>query len=195
MDKEHATPQPKRRFGLSMPKRGAMSTPGLRIEDKTRCNEGTPLNKPSKAIRCNYDHEDAEDTPRALPVTLKASTTSSSHRLGLSRPRKELRKKRLEFLEQNSELVENEAPKKKRKTEPLALPKALADADAATLTLYQSRQRKILELENDIKVWRRGFNATISDLQALKEPRPTKQDVLGQLGIPLEMLQHLDEDC
>ncbi|KAH8382293.1 hypothetical protein KR009_002743 [Drosophila setifemur] len=53
---------------------------------------------------------------------------------------------------------------------------------------------KILELHADIEIWRKGFIASVEDLQSMVEPRLTKKELLLQLGIPLAMLRYLDED-
>ncbi|XP_034489427.1 uncharacterized protein LOC117793251 [Drosophila innubila] len=159
------TPQPRRRLGLRLPK-GA-TTPGLRRLEPL----STPLTEENNRKR----ETDAVETPRACSLKPKANSTNC-RRLGLSRRRTDLSKKRLEFIT-SSDKVEDAAtpedPTKPQKSE--------------------WRQRKILELEADIETWKNGFIAAMSDLQALA-PTVPKETLLIQLKIPLEMLKYLDED-
>lgn len=162
------TPQPRRRLGLRLP-RGA-TTPGLRRQGLQPST--TPLTEDNKPKR----DSEALETPRAYLLKPKASSTNC-RRMGLSRHRKDLSKKRLEFV----------APTDKIEDAPVS-------ADTIDPQKLEWRQRKILELEADIATWRNGFNAAINDLQTLVTPTIPKETLLTQLRIPLEMLQYLDVD-
>lgn len=168
------TPRPRRRLGLRLHKR-ADTTPGIRLQQTLRT-----ATLPSEDEK-NEDSVDAVETPRALPVKLKANSTIC-RRPGLTRKRKDLTKKRLEFaIADTIELV----PKK---------PDPKPSEETANSHLDNWRQRQILELEADIETWKHGFAAAMDDLQALVVPRVAKKTLLTQLGIPLEMLKYLDED-
>lgn len=167
------TPQPRRRLGLRLIRK-ANTTPGLRKQITQ--SAATPQSKDNKE-----KSSDAIETPRALPLQLKANSTIC-RRPGLARKRKDLTKKRLEFavaekLEERPKTPEREAP-----------------AETTKPQLNSWRERQIIELEADIDTWRNGFIAAMDDLQKLVQPRVTKQTLLAQLGIPLEMLKYLDED-
>ncbi|KAH8407105.1 hypothetical protein KR222_006557 [Zaprionus bogoriensis] len=159
-----ATPQPRRRLGLRL-RKGAHTTPGARRQLTT------PLAEENQTKSKN----EPDATPRCLPQQLQPKANSTScRRLGLSRrhcARKELNRKRLEFVEHT--------------------PVEAKPGEAAESAW---RERKITELEADIETWRRGFAAAVEDLQALSEPRVAKETLLRQLQIPLEMLRYLEED-
>ncbi|XP_017968804.1 uncharacterized protein LOC108660055 [Drosophila navojoa] len=167
----NVTPQPRRRLGLRLIRK-ANTTPGLRQQIKQPA--ATPQSKEEKS-------SDAIATPRALPLQLKANSTIC-RRPGLARKRKDLTKKRLEFAA--TEKLE-ERPK---------TPEQESSTESTKPQLNTWREREIIELEADIDIWRNGFIAAMDDLQKLVQPRVTKQSLLAQLGIPLEMLKYLDED-
>ncbi|XP_064551274.1 uncharacterized protein LOC135437291 [Drosophila montana] len=168
------TPRPRRRLGLRLHKR-ADTTPGIRLQKSQRT--ATPLSEDKK----NKNSADAVETPRALPVKLKANSTIC-RRPGLTRKRKDLTKKRLEFAITDAIEV---VPKK---------PDQKPSEETSNSHPDNWRQRQILELEADIETWKNGFVAAMDDLQALVMPRVPKKTLLTQLGIPLEMVKYLDED-
>ncbi|EDV91431.1 uncharacterized protein LOC6568546 [Drosophila grimshawi] len=145
-------------------RKGVSTTPGQRRQ---------PLQQTPIAVK-------SVETPRALetPLNVRKANSTSCRRLGLSHKRKDLSKKKLEFADT---AIEHELTKAAQKT-------------PAETPINNWRQSKIIELEADIEVWRNGFMAATKDLQDLFEPRATKETLLRQLGIPLEMLQYLDED-
>ncbi|KAH8381293.1 hypothetical protein KR093_002110 [Drosophila rubida] len=114
------------------------------------------------------------ETPRARqPQKSKASSTNC-RRLGLSRRLPELSKKRLQFIASND---------------------SCKGVDDQTSSQTQNwRQRKILELEVDIETWKCGFIAAMNDLQALVTEPVSKETLLAQLKLPLELLHYLEED-
>lgn len=167
-DAADATPQPRRRLGLRL-RKGAYSTPGVR-RLVTQPTTTTPLTEAGTAKAAIVP----DQTPPTYPQQLKAkANTTNCRRLGLSRLRKDLSKKRLEFAD--TEIVAKvEQPESPHKSE--------------------WRQRQIAELEADIETWRNGFVAAMEDLQSLTEPRASKETLLRQLNVPLEMLRYLEED-
>ncbi|KAL7730457.1 hypothetical protein ACLKA6_016680 [Drosophila palustris] len=165
-ERADVTPKPRRRLGLRLPK-GA-TTPGLRRQG--RPSTPTPLTE----VYVREKEAEAVETPRACPLRPKASSTNC-RRLGLSRRRTELSKKRLEFISATDKAEQ------------------VAAAEHTSPEKSEWRQRKILELESDIETWKNGFIAALSDLQALAPTIP-KETLLAQLKIPLEMLHYLDED-
>ncbi|KAH8247258.1 hypothetical protein KR038_001200 [Drosophila bunnanda] len=194
----HATPQSghKRRLGLG--RRNCRSTPLTRLQ-----GEESSVKTPKG---------DSLDTPRAFPLSL------SARRIGLSKNRTELTKKKLEFAVVQ-DIKENEPSgseekakksrehkKKKQRTEVSNNPqdeKKKQELDPSNkqkkdppknLESARPKSSKILELQGDIEIWRKGFIASVDDLQAMAEPGLTKRDLLSQLGIPLEMLRYLEED-
>lgn len=126
-----------------------------------------------------------EQTPRTVPQQMKAKTNSTNgRRLGLSRVRKDVNKKRLDFAETPpaKKPVQQTPPKSQRKS--------------------QWRERQIAMLKADIETWRNGFKAALEDLQSLFEPQAAsvvpqaskKAQILQQLKLPLEMLRYLDKE-
>ncbi|XP_034116456.1 uncharacterized protein LOC117576040 [Drosophila albomicans] len=157
-----STPLPRRRLGLRLHK-GARTTPGNRFHAPQVAT--TPL---------SADNTNNSETPRASqPAKLKANSTNC-RRLGLTRRRPDLSKKRLEFI-----VTQDSAAVVEEQTSPQKL---------------EWRQRKILELEADIETWKNGFNAAINDLQALVPNPVTMEKLLTELKLPLELLQYLEED-
>lgn len=167
-DDADATPHPRRRLGLRL-RKGAYSTPGVRrlLTQPTT----TPLTEAGSAQTAAIV---PDQTPRTNPQQLKAkANTTNCRRIGLSRLRKDLSKKRLEFADTEvvAKTEETESPRKS-----------------------EWRERQIAELEADIKTWQNGFVAAMEDLQALTEPRVSMETLLRQLKVPLEMLRYLEED-
>jgi len=143
-----------------------------------------------------------QETPKALPLSL------SARRIGLSKNRTELTKKKLEFAvaqenkDDEAEVVKK-PPKKvakvtKRKSDPEENCHKSDDEkqqDPQKNQLEESPQHsKITELQGDIQIWHRAFKASVDDLLTMAEPGLSKKDLLAQLGIPLEMLRYLEED-
>ncbi|KAH8384236.1 hypothetical protein KR200_008589 [Drosophila serrata] len=202
----HATPQSGRRPRLGLGRRNCHSTPLTRLqgeESSVKTPKGEGL-----------------DTPRTFPLSL------SARRIGLSKNRTELTKKKLEFAVAQ-EIKENEPsssqvkakkakePKKRQRSEECNKPEDEKGKQerAPSKNLDQElpckpqeqdssknrdptppKSSKILELQGDIETWRKGFIASMDDLQAMAEPGLTKRELLTQLGIPLEMLRYLEED-
>ncbi|XP_022211061.2 nucleolar transcription factor 1-B [Drosophila obscura] len=203
------TPLSVRRPRLGMPSRRCFTTPLVRLH-QDKLGTTTPTDQ-------------AQDTPRALPLS-----TNTRKRVGLSRIRTELTKKRLEF-PAVSEHKENELTPKSKDNKPLEKEKnnkerkeqddeqepqegKMQDDEKRKIVEDQEddeeddqeemeendevepQDSRIPELQADIETWRRGFIATVNDLQAMVDPRPTKKNMLIHLGIPLEMLRYLEED-
>ncbi|KAH8312803.1 hypothetical protein KR044_012982 [Drosophila immigrans] len=168
-DSAASTPLPKRRLGLRLPK-GARTTPGIRHHARQAAT--TPLSEDSS----NKITTVALETPRASQPKPKANSTHC-RRIGLSRRRPELSKKRLEFIATKEKCKENPAPDGE------ILPQKL-----------EWRQRKILELEADIATWKCGFVAALNDLQALVSNPVSMETLLTQLKLPLELMQYLEEE-
>ncbi|XP_023160472.2 uncharacterized protein LOC111592484 [Drosophila hydei] len=168
-----ATPQPRRRLGLRLVRK-AHTTPGLRQQIIQQT--ATPQSQDNKD-----KYSGAVETPRALPLNVKANSTIC-RRPGLARKRKDLTKKRLEFA--ITEKLEDTPKTQEHKS----------SDETIKPDLSNWRERQIIELESDIDTWRNGFIAAMDDLQKLVQPGVTKQTLLAQLGIPLEMLKYLDED-
>ncbi|EDW84450.1 uncharacterized protein Dwil_GK13132 [Drosophila willistoni] len=148
--KSDGTPKP----GIRPRLRLGLSTPGLRGHRKEN-NKGT-------------------ETPRATKTLPLKSRSNSCRRPGLGLPRKELTKKRLEFVKAE----QNMAQETQKDAEPSST----------------SKDSRTIELEKDIEIWRTGFAASMDDLQASIEPRQSKKSLLIQLGISLDMLSYLEED-
>ncbi|XP_017020891.1 uncharacterized protein [Drosophila kikkawai] len=211
----HATPQSGRRPRLGLGRRTCQSTPRLRLQGEE------PSVKTPKSESLN--------TPSTFPLSL------SARRIGLSKNRTELTKKKLEFamvqeIKENKPSVSQEKAKKtnepkkknqrrekgnkqedekgKNKEKDLPgkqkeeapkkreqdSPNKLQQESPKNLEPTQPKSSKILELQGDIEIWRKGFIASVDDLQAMAEPGLTKRELLTQLGIPLEMLRYLEED-
>ncbi|KAH8334709.1 hypothetical protein KR074_004612 [Drosophila pseudoananassae] len=194
-----STPQSGRRPRLGLVRRACLSTPLLRLrkaETDTRTPTGIVQNT----------------TPKTFPLSM------SARRVGLSKQRSELSKKRLEFAvmhdttqqegpvsEGNEKACPSEEMKpdrkkrkvredtKKSKDEPKEEAKE-EDIPPKTLAEDVPKASKIVELQGDIEIWRKGFIASVEDLQSMVDPKPTKSDLLVQLGIPLEMLRYLEEE-
>ncbi|KAH8362878.1 hypothetical protein KR084_002253 [Drosophila pseudotakahashii] len=184
------TPQSGRRPRLGLGRRGCQSTPLMRLQ-REESSGHTPKS----------GHQ---ETPRALALSL------SARRIGLSKNRTELTKKKLEFamaqenMDEVQELViksakkEAKKPDKKkkvpaehsRKSEDEEMPQ-----DPQKNHLEESPQNsKITELQGDVEIWRRAFIASVDDLLTMAEPGLSKKDLLAQLSIPLEMMRYLEED-
>ncbi|XP_001357677.5 glutamic acid-rich protein [Drosophila pseudoobscura] len=221
----NGTPQSARRPRLGLMRRACHTTPLLRLQ-REELGTTTPTDRTE------------QETPRALPLS-----TNSRKRIGLSRIRTELTKKRLEFAaasqlkektsEKESTPREKEKKPQAKKAERTVASKLQEDErgkivedkdrleeDDERAKIVEDKEQmeeedeevvdkeqmeeeddkvepqdsRIAELQADIETWRRGFIATMNDLQAMVDPRPTKKAVLIQLGIPLEMLRYLEED-
>ncbi|XP_068152587.1 uncharacterized protein [Drosophila tropicalis] len=144
------TPKPATRPRLRL----GLSTPGLRRHRK--------------------ENKEETETPRATKTLPLKTKSNSCKRPGLGLPRKELTKKRLEFV----------------KTEQNIAQETQKDAEPPST----SKNSRTIELEKDIEIWRTGFAAAMDDLQASIEPRQSKKSLLIQLGISLDMLSYLEED-
>ncbi|XP_017076317.1 uncharacterized protein LOC108111393 [Drosophila eugracilis] len=186
-DEANITPQSGRRPRLGLGKRGCQSTPLLRIK-----REDSAVHTPNENL----------ETPRALALSL------SSRRIGLSKNRSELTKKKLEFAAVHD--TKDEEPKVTKK--PAKKGKKKRDSKGGSnenkgvqdLTENNNPQKneleedpqcsKIIELQGDIEIWRKAFIASVDDLLTLAEPGLSKKDLLYQLGIPSEMLRYLEEE-
>ncbi|XP_017008858.2 uncharacterized protein [Drosophila takahashii] len=184
------TPQSGRRPRLGLGRRGCQSTPLMRLQ-REESSGSTPKNG-------------NQETPRALALSL------SARRIGLSKNRTELTKKKLEFAvaqenkEEEHEIVKRTAKNEikkpdKKKKDPAEHSHKPEDEempqDPQKNRLEESPQNsKITELQSDVEIWRQAFIASVDDLLAMAEPGLSKQDLLAQLGIPLEMLRYLEEE-
>ncbi|KAH8278473.1 hypothetical protein KR018_003849 [Drosophila ironensis] len=185
-----ATPQSARRPRLGLGRRACNSTPLLRLQNKESKESSTETPK----------NETPNGTPKGFPLSL------SARRLGLSKNRTELTKKRLEFPATEKETQDNKQKadtksdnkKQKRKAEvKVKEPKKIESQERVSPKdpdPGSPKTSKIIELQGDIAIWRQGFVASFEDLHSMLEPKPTKRDLLVQLGIPLEMLRYLEED-
>ncbi|KAH8232424.1 hypothetical protein KR032_006130 [Drosophila birchii] len=204
----NATPQSGRRPRLGLGRRTCSSTPAMRLQ-----REESSVKTPKV---------ESLDTPRTFPLSL------SARRIGLSKNRTELTKKKLEFavvqeIKEKEPSISQEKsnktkePKKKRqrreehnkledekgKNKESDSPKKQEQRNnqdkpqeqnpSTSLEQTPPTSSRILELQGDIEIWRKGFIASVDDLQAMAEPGLTKRDLLTQLGIPLEMLRYLEE--
>jgi len=142
-----------------------------------------------------------QETPKALALSL------SARRIGLSKNRTELTKKKLEFAvaqenkDDEAEVVKKppkkvaKVTKKKDPEENCHKSEDEEQQDPQKNQLEESPQHsKITELQGDIQIWHRAFKASVDDLLTMAEPGLSKKDLLAQLGIPLEMLRYLEED-
>ncbi|XP_017091622.2 uncharacterized protein AH6.3 [Drosophila bipectinata] len=195
-----STPQSGRRPRLGLVRRACLSTPLLKLQ-KAETDTKTPSGIVQNA------------TPKTFPLSM------SARRVGLSKHRTELSKKRLEFAvmhdltEQEgsvSEGKEKACPKSEEKKPDRKKRKVREDTKKAkdeekeeaekeqipskTLSEDVPKSSKIVELQGDIEIWRKGFIASVEDLQSMVDPKPTKSDLMVQLGIPLEMLRYLEEE-
>ncbi|KAH8280874.1 hypothetical protein KR054_002640 [Drosophila jambulina] len=208
-----ATPQSGRRPRLGLGRRTCHSTPLLRLQGE------------ESSVKTLKD--DRIDTPRTFSLSL------SARRIGLSKNRKELTKKKLEFAavqevkdmepsisqetskkkepkkkkerreecnkpeDEKGKEIEKDLPKKQELDAPQKQkqdPNNKQQKQEPLKNLEPPKSNKILELQGDIEIWRKGFIASIDDLQTMAEPRLTKRELLTQLGIPLEMLRYLEEE-
>ncbi|XP_037719026.1 uncharacterized protein LOC119553032 [Drosophila subpulchrella] len=182
------TPQSGRRPRLGLGRRGCQSTPLMRLQ-REESSVNTPINR-------------NQETPRALALYL------SARRIGLSKNRTELTKKKLEFAvaQENKDdepEVVKKSPKKeakatKRKSDPEKNCHKSEDEELEDSQKNQQEESpqhsKITELQGDIEIWHRAFKASVDDLLTMAEPGLSKKHLLAQLGIPLEMLRYLEED-
>ncbi|XP_016951316.1 uncharacterized protein LOC108025367 [Drosophila biarmipes] len=183
------TPQSGRRPRLGLGRRGCQSTPLMRLH-----RGETSVNTPKIGN---------QETPKALALSL------SARRIGLSRNRTELTKKKLEFAvaqenKDNEPEVEKKPAKKEakkvnhRKSDPKENCHKSEDEQQQDLQKNPPEESpqhsKITELQGDIEVWHRAFRASVDDLLTMAEPGLSKKELLAQLGIPLEMLRYLEED-
>ncbi|SPP80085.1 uncharacterized protein LOC117583452 [Drosophila guanche] len=188
-EEAYGTPLSGRRPRIGMSRRLCNTTPLLRMQ-----REDVGATTPS--------HQ-TQETPRALPLT-----TNCRKRIGLSRIRTELTKKRLEFATA-SVLKENELIPKATENTPCINPEKKEYAvdkktkederkeeeyKEDTVDEEEPQDSRIPELQADIVTWRRGFRVTVDALQDMIIPRPTKKNLLIHLRIPLEMLRYLEED-
>ncbi|XP_043653863.1 uncharacterized protein LOC122620454 [Drosophila teissieri] len=177
------TPQSGRRPRLGLSRRGCQSTPLIRLQ-----REDSAANTP----KCGE-----QETPRALPLSL------GSRRIGLSKNRTGLSKKKLEFAAaQGIKDEEQEAVKKPAKNDEKERrcdanePEEDQEQDTQKKQLADSpKSSKIIELQGDIQIWHQAFKASVDDLLTMVEPGLSKDDLLTRLGIPHEMLRYLEEEC
>ncbi|XP_017131009.1 uncharacterized protein LOC108148486 [Drosophila elegans] len=189
------TPQSGRRPRLGLGRRGCQSSPLKRLQ-KQESSVNTPKN------------ENVE-TPKTLALSL------SARRIGLSKNRTELTKKKLEFaVAQEFKDEEQQNVKKTSKKEATKSNKRKKGSqeecrimqvednvdldekqDLKQSELQDSpKSSKITELKCDIEIWRQAFIASVDDLLTMVEPGLSKNDLLAQLGIPLGMLRYLEEE-
>uniref|UniRef100_A0A6P4FD29 Uncharacterized protein LOC108050891 n=1 Tax=Drosophila rhopaloa TaxID=1041015 RepID=A0A6P4FD29_DRORH len=186
------TPQSGRRPRLGLGRRGCQSTPLMRLQ-----KEESSVNTPKTGN---------SETPKTLSLSLNA------RRIGLSKNRTELTKKKLEFaVTQEIKDEEQANVKKSSKRENIKSDKRKDSREESNkpeheedLKMMQDPQNKqqedspkssqITELKGDIEIWRQAFRASVDDLLTMAEPGLSKRDLLTQLGIPLQMLRYLEED-
>ncbi|KAI8046711.1 uncharacterized protein LOC128252819 [Drosophila gunungcola] len=187
------TPQSGRRPRLGIGRRGCQSAPLMRLQ-KAESSVNTP----------KYENE---ETPKTLALSL------SARRIGLSKNRTELTKKKLEFaVTQEFKDEEHHNVKKSSKKEAIKSNKRKKGSqeecnkveDKVNLDEKQDLKKselqdspkssKITELKGDIEIWRQAFIASVDDLLTMVEPGLSKNDLLAQLGIPLSMLRYLEEE-
>ncbi|KAH8310072.1 hypothetical protein KR067_001756 [Drosophila pandora] len=193
-----STPQSGRRPRLGLARRACHSTPLLRLQ-----KEETDNKTPTGSLQ--------NDTPKTFPLSM------SARRVGLSKNRTELSKKKLEFAavhdikEQEGSISKGKekTPPKLEAKKPERTKRKLREESKKTnneekeseqevvpskTAEDQPKSSKILELQGDIEIWRQGFIASLEDLQSMVDPKPSKSDLLVQLGIPLEMLRYLEDE-
>lgn len=143
----------------------------------------------------------------------------SARRVGLSKNRTELSKKKLEFAAMHDTMEQDGSVSKEKEKAPAKFEvkkperskrklreeskktkdeetKGSEQEEVPTKTSSEDQPKgsKILELQGDIEIWRKGFIASVEDLLSMVDPKPTKSDLLVQLGIPLEMLRYLEDE-
>ncbi|XP_016988260.1 uncharacterized protein LOC108050871 [Drosophila rhopaloa] len=181
------TPQSGRRPRLGLGRRGCQSTPLMRHQ-----KEESSVNTPKTGNL---------ETPKTLSLSLNA------RRVGLSKNRSELTKKKLEFAVAQEVKDEEQANlKKSSKRENMKSDKRKDSQEEHDEDLKKTQNPKnkqledspkssqITELKGDIEIWRQAFRASVDDLLTMAEPGLSKRDLLTQLGIPLQMLRYLEED-
>ncbi|EDV53075.1 uncharacterized protein LOC6555289 [Drosophila erecta] len=180
------TPQSGRRPRLGLSRRGCQSTPLIRLQ-----REDSAANTPKFG---------EQETPRAQPLSL------SSRRIGLSRNRTGLSKKKLEFaaaqgIKDEQQVVTKPARKDDRERrwdaqETSNEPEEKQEQDNRKKQAENSpKSSKIIELQGDIEIWHQAFKASVDDLLTMAEPGLSKNELLIRLGIPHEMLRYLEEEC